>query len=238
MTNRGIQTRSLAAVLGFWVLLVPALTPAAAPSCHCFRDRDYDPAHPGKSDDYLLATAANTLLSAVYGVPKRDIVEARMSGTSGEDLWISTYAANRLKSDPAVLQKARAAATSWREALRARGGNLEPLGPRFTVAIANGSNDEALSRIAAAETLAGRLGTPRTELDELDARGATLQETVLAALLGVWSSRAAPQIYADAKAGKSSWSRLLAAQNRVPKQMETEIPKLLQTRQVPHPRPE
>jgi hypothetical protein len=200
---------------------------AAAPSCHCFRDREYDPANPDKSDEYLLATATNTLLSAAYGLPKRDIVRARMSGTSGEDLWISSCAAQRQGTDAGGLMKARAAASSWREVFQSLGGQLEPLGARFVAALAGGSGDVALARIAAAETLAARLGTPWPELDDLAARGATLQEMVLAALIGAWSSRPAPAVFDDVRAGKSGWSRLLAAQGRVPKQMETEVPKAL-----------
>ena len=200
---------------------------AAAPSCHCFRDRDYDPANPEKSDEYLLATASNTLLATAYGIPKRDIVQARMSGTSGEDLWISSYAAQRQGADAGSLMSARAAAPSWRTVFQSRGGPLEPLGARFVAALADGIGDAALARLVAAETLATRLGTPWAELEALAGRGATLQETVLAALIGAWSSRTAPEVYADAKTGKSGWSRLLAAQGRVPKQMEDEVPKAL-----------
>ena len=202
---------------------VPLAAVAAGPACHCFRDREYDPLQPGKSDEYLLATAANSLLSAGYGIPKRGIVEARMSGTSGEDLWISTYAALRQGSDAGALMAARAAAGSWREVFSGRGGQLEALGPRFVAALAAGGGDAALARSVAAETLAARLGTPWAELEQLANQGATLQETVLAALLGAWSSRAAPGIYADVKGGKSGWSQLLAAQGRMPKQMEVEV---------------
>jgi hypothetical protein len=122
-------------------LLIPAGAFAAGPSCHCFRDRDYDPANPGKSDGYLLATATNTLLSAAYGVPKRDIVQARMAGTSGEDLWISTYAAHRQGTVAGVLLTTRAAAASWRDVFRSRGGDLESLGSRFVAALAAGAGD-------------------------------------------------------------------------------------------------
>ena len=222
-----VRAFPLAAALGFWLLFFPAGAVAAGPTCHCFRDREYDPANPDKSDEYLLATAANSLLSAAYGVPKRGIVEARMSGISGEDLWISTYAASRQGAEPAVLMSARTAAASWRDALRSLGGQLESLGPRFVGALAAGAGDAALARSAAAETLAARLGTPWAELEDLAGRGATLQETVLSSLIGVWSSRTAPEVYADVKSGKSGWSRLLATVNRIPKQMEVEVPKAL-----------
>jgi len=216
-----------AAALCLLYLLIPAGAFAASPSCHCFRDRDYDPANPGKSDGYLLATASNTLLSAAYGVPKSDIVQARMSGTSGEDLWISTYAAHRQGVAAGTLMTARASAASWRDVFGSRGGDLESLGPRFVAALAAGAGDEVLSRLAAAETLAARLGSPWEELDDLAGRGASLQETVLASLIGVWSSRAAPEVYAEVKDGRSGWSRLLATTKKTPKQMEVEVPKAL-----------
>lgn len=217
----------VAAVVCSWLLISPAAAFAAGPSCHCFNDREYDPQNPGKSDEYLLATAANSLLSAAYGLPKREIVEARMSGTSGEDLWISTYAAHRQGEAAGVLMTARAAAASWRDVFRSRGGHLESLGPRFVAALAEGAGDAVLARLAAADTLVTRLGTPWAHLDDLAGRGATLQETVLAALLGVWSSRSALDVYADVRAGKSGWSWLLAKVNRVPKQMGDEVAKTL-----------
>ena len=218
----------LAAALGFWLLLLPAGALAAGPSCHCFRDREYDPANPDKSDEYLLATAANTLLSAAYGVPKREIVQARMSGTSGEDLWISTFAAHRRGEAAGVLMTARAAAASWREVFRSRGGQLESLGPRFVAALAGGAGDAALARLAAAETLAARLGTPWAELEELAGRGATLQETVLAALIGRLVVARRPRGLRrrqdrESPAGAGCWPR----SSRVPKQMEVEVPKAL-----------
>jgi hypothetical protein len=224
-----VLTGVLAALICAAILFTASGARAAGPSCHCFRDREYDPANPDKSDEYLLATASNTLLSAAYGLPKREIVQARMSGTSGEDLWISSYAAHCQGAEAGSLMQARAAASSWREVFQTRGGPLEPLGARFVAALAAGSGDIALARIAAAEPLAARLGTPWVELDELAARGATLQETVIAALIGAWSARSAPEVYADVKSGKSGWSRLLAAQGRMPKQMEVEIPKALRS---------
>lgn len=217
----------VAALVTAVLLCAAAGAQAAGPSCHCFRDREYDPADPAKSDEYLLATAANTLLAAVYGVPKRDVVQARMSGTSREDLWISTYLAHKLRSDGGALMKARAAAASWRRVVQSYGGDLELLGPRFTAAVAAAAGDEALARTAAAETLAARLGTPWGELEELAGRGATLQELVLASLIGRWSSRSAAAVYTDVTTGKAGWSRLLAGVGRVPKQMEFEIPKAL-----------
>ena len=141
-----------------------------------------------------------------------------MSGTSGEDLWISTYRRAPQGEAAGVLTTARAAAASWRDVFRSRGGQLESLGSRFVAALADGAGDAALARIAAAETLAARLGTPWAELEDLAGRGATLQETVLAALLGVWSSRPAPEVFADVRpagpAGAGCSPRSAGSRNR------------------------
>jgi len=216
-----------AAAVALALLLAPAAAAAAGPSCHCFRDRAFDPANPEKSDEYLLATASNTLLAAAYGMPKRAIVQARMSGTSGEDLWIAAFAAHRRGGDAGSLMQARSAAVSWREVFRQGTGPIEPLGPRFIAALATGADDTALARVAASETLSERLGTPWKQLDDLAAAGATLQQMVIASLIGAWSSRAAPEVYAEVVAGKTGWSRLLAALGKVPAQMEVEVPRAL-----------
>lgn len=220
-----MRARALAALALGSALLAAAPAAAAAPSCHCFRDREYDPALPKASDDYLLATASNSLLAAVSGIPKREIVQARMSGTTAEELWVAAHAARRLGTAVEDLRRARAAAPSWRAALAAQGARQEALGPRFTAAL--GAGDAALARVAVAETLAERVGTPWRELEELEARGATLQETVAAALIGLWAGTPAPRVHAEARAGAGGWSGLLAAAGKVPKQIESEIPKVL-----------
>jgi hypothetical protein len=210
------------------LLALLAADPAAAAgiACHCFQDREYDAANPAKSDEYLLATAANTLLSAAYGVAKGEIVRSRMSGTPGDDLWVGIYAADRQRSTLEAELAGRAAAGSWSAAFKAQGGPLAPLGMRFMAAIPRGAGDPVLARLAAAETLAARLGTPWTQLDELERRGASLQETVLAALLARWSGRTAPEVLAEARGG-AAWSALLARASLAPKDVGAAIPKAI-----------
>jgi hypothetical protein len=218
--------RGLLAVVCAVALLSPGAVRAAAVSCHCFRDRGYDPANPASSDAYLLATASNTLLAGVAGIPKREIVQARMSGTAGEDLWIAAYAARRRGEDAHAVLQARAGAASWRGFFTARGGDLEALGPRFVAALASDAADAVLARVAAAETLAERIATPWDQLDALAAAGASYQETVAASLIGRWAGRQAPEVLAAARAG-TAWSSQLAALGKVPQGMDSEIPLLL-----------
>jgi hypothetical protein len=221
-----VMRRLAAAAVCALQTLTGASARAAGVSCHCFRDREYDPAHPVASDVFLLATASNTLLAAVAGIPKREIVQARMSGTGGEDLWIAAHAARRPGGDARRVLQARAGAASWRDFFGAKGGDLEALGPRFVAALAAGADDATLARIAAAETLAGRIGTPWDQLDALAGLGATYQEMIAASLIGHWAGRAAPEVLATARSGVG-WSSQLAALGKVPKSMDTEIPALL-----------
>jgi hypothetical protein len=199
---------------------------AAGANCHCFQDLEFDAGNPGKSDPYLLATAANTLLAVAYEFPKNEIVRLRTAGTTGEDVWLAVYAANRQRSTPDAELAGRAKAVSWAAAFKAQGGPLAPLGMRIMAAIPKEAGDPVLARLAAAETLAARLGTPWQELDSLGKSGATVQETILAALLAHWAGRPAPEVYADVKGG-TAWSALLSRVKLVPKDMETEIPKAI-----------
>ena len=211
------------------VLLASGAAPAAAAgvSCHCFRDREYDPQNPGKTDEYLLATAANTMLAAAYGLPKRGIVSERMNGVSAEELWVSAFAAARLGADASAVRAARAASPSWRAAFQRIGGPLERLGPQFVAPLAGGAGDEALGKAAAAATCAERLRTPWPELDALAFRGATLQETVLAALLGVWSGRAPSAVFDEVRRSGAAWSVVLNRLGLVPTDLARKIPETL-----------
>lgn len=219
--------RSVAAALLVGASLAASPPAASQVSCHCFRDREYDPAAAARTDPYLLATAANSLLAASSGIPKGDIVRARMSGTPREDLWVAAYAAPRIGVKASELLSARPAAPSWREVFRARSAPLERLGTRFVSALAGAGGDAAVGWAAAAETLTEGLGTPTRELDALALRGATLQEAVLAALLGAWAGRPAQDVLAGVRGGGTSWSAELARLGLVPGGVEERIGRTL-----------
>jgi len=85
--------RVLLALL-FLILALPGLDAAAEPAvtCHCFRDRTYNPADRFASDDYLLTTVFNSLTAEYFSVPKRQIVMLKMKGgKSNDDLLIGLY---------------------------------------------------------------------------------------------------------------------------------------------------
>src|SRR5512137_1204551 len=116
------------------LLLALALLPAhaaavSAPACHCFKDRTFDPIRPAAADPYILATTRSSLLSAAFGVPKADLVEAVMTGTDPDDLWVAHWAGARTGTGAGDLLAARQRAGSWQGALA--GARAARLGPAF-----------------------------------------------------------------------------------------------------------
>ncbi|GAB4173173.1 MAG: hypothetical protein Kow00100_14730 [Geothermobacteraceae bacterium] len=109
----------VSAVLVLMTLLLPAVSRAAPTvDCHCFRDRSFDPARPTASNDYILATSRNSMLASVYGVHKKEIVRARMSGTSALDLWIALDLARTTGQPVTMWLERRAGSDSWQQAMR------------------------------------------------------------------------------------------------------------------------
>ena len=62
----------------------------SAIQCHCFKNRSYNPADKFASDDYILATSFNSLLSKSFGIPKKQIIMIKMGEkVAQDDLLIS-----------------------------------------------------------------------------------------------------------------------------------------------------
>ncbi len=102
-----------ALVLIFVLLTGSTAFAETAITCHCFKDRSYDPQQPEKVADYLLATTQNSFFAEVFGIKKFEVVKSRMSGTSAEDLWLAYYLAGRGGIEPEALLNARALDGSW-----------------------------------------------------------------------------------------------------------------------------
>ena len=103
------------------LLILFSLQPAAAEqtdSCHCFRERSYDPAHKFAADDYLLTTSFNSLIAATLGVSKRQIVMMKMKGgVDPDDLLVALYIADRTEASMELLLSIRDNGGSWQSIL-------------------------------------------------------------------------------------------------------------------------
>ncbi|MCK5913196.1 MAG: hypothetical protein KAG12_04915, partial [Desulfuromusa sp.] len=84
-------------------------------NCHCFQDRTFNHRDTAAADPYFLATTQNSFLALIYGVDKRALVKAKMSGTSGTHLWILFDVAARSQQDINRVSEAYSHSNRWIE---------------------------------------------------------------------------------------------------------------------------
>lgn len=92
--------------------------PESISGCHCFNERAFNPADKSATDEYLLATTFNSLLSRSFDLPKRDIVMLKMQGgVKQNDLLIALHAAKVGKTERKDLLSFRTRDFSWQKIL-------------------------------------------------------------------------------------------------------------------------
>jgi hypothetical protein len=86
--------------------------------CHCFQHREFDPDNIFASDDYLMATIYNSLISSVFHVSKGDIILRKMKGGVGNsDLMIALYIADKTGVSAWSLLSSRYSGSDWENIL-------------------------------------------------------------------------------------------------------------------------
>ncbi len=104
-------------VIGF-LMTSQDIFSAETNSCHCFKNRVYDPADRFGSDEYLLATSFNSLMSKMYNIPKRQIVFLKMKGGATHlDLIIALRASQICGYELQQLLNLRKQKKAWKEIL-------------------------------------------------------------------------------------------------------------------------
>jgi hypothetical protein len=201
-------------ILAIAFIALPLAGGAAANSvisCHCFQERAYDPARPQIADPYLLATTQNTFMAIIFDLAKRDLVQAKMGGTSGDHLWVAHYLASEHGVPSAPLLTARQRSGTWRGALHAIDFGTLRSGERFAALLHNEAADQSLAAAAADEMLVERFGAQASELERLRFRGADTAQVILCSLLARKSGRSIFDIHDDFSSGRSSWGQLFDA---------------------------
>ena len=205
---------------------MPALA-ASAVSCHCFRDRSFDPARPAAADPYVLATAQNSLLAAAFGTEKKEIVSAKMTGTPGEDLWVAHWAGAKLGLRPAELLDARSRAAGWSEAFADLGVEASRLGGDAAEVLARHGGDAALTSLVVDDVLVSRLRATPEALREVRARGAVDAATVAASILFRLSGKSPAETYLSVAEGSTTWGSLFHSVGVEPPTIEEAVRKFL-----------
>lgn len=207
--------RAAALLLALAALPVHARAEAAA-ACHCYQDRTFDPGRPAAADPYILATVRSSLLSAAFGVDKRSLVTAVMTGTAAEDLWVAHLAGVRTGRPAAALLALREERGRWSEALRGLPGLDGPL----AAALAAGADAPALAALAVDETLEARLRAPAATVQALRALGATPAERILAVVLSAHLGAPTAPLVAQVRAGRATWGEVLRDAGLTPRDLD------------------
>ncbi len=200
---------------------------ASAIACHCFRDRSFDRARPAAADPYVLATSQSSLLASAFGAAKKDLVQARMTGTPGADLWIAHYAAARAGLKASELLALRARSSDWAAALAAAGVGPGRFPGAFGALLARAPGDGALASAVVDAVLTQRLGVSPEIVAALRAAGATDPEAVAAALLGRLRGASDPSPLAEVRAGRATWGELFARVGMEPAAIDDAVARLV-----------
>lgn len=206
-------------ILALFLLLFPLADIAAANpaiSCHCFQERAYDPARPQMADPYLLATTQNTFMAVIFGLSKRDLVQAKMSGTSGDHLWVAHYLASEHGLSPASLLTARQRSGSWREVLHSVELGTLRAGEHFAALLQREAADPLLAAAVVDEILIENLAIEADDLARLRFRGADNAQIILAYLLADKSGRPVLAIHDDFANGHRTYGQMFDAQRLLP----------------------
>lgn len=205
------------------VLGYTAPAAAAGVSCHCFRDRSFDAASPAAVDPYLLATTQNSLLAAVFGVPKKDVMRAKMTGADGGRLWVAHFLARNSGGSAEEWLAARGKTASWAEAAAQR---TVPLPPALQAAGAD-AGDTTLATAVVDLVLTESFGVTADILAPLRRTGAGDAETIAAVYLGLRRGEPPASLLTRVRAGETTWGSLLHATGLAPEQIDEDLPKRL-----------
>jgi hypothetical protein len=207
-------------LLAALLLLGPAAAQAAPTvTCHCFKDRAFDPGDPPAADPYILAATRSSLLSASFGVGKGVLVKAVMTGTAPEDLWVAHWSSAKTGRAASWLLGAVAETGSWKAALAGADG----LPPSFAAALARGAPRVELAAMAVDDVLVARLGADAAAVAALRVTGATSEQVIVATFLASRLKTTPSAVLARFRAGEATWGTLLRDAGLAPEQLEEAV---------------
>ncbi len=176
--------------------------------CHCFRDRDFDPAHKFSADDYLLTTSFNSLIASTLGVSKQQIVMMKMKGgIAADELLIGLYVAHRTGRPLDLLLSIRDNGGSWQSIVKAALKKESDQDPVLS-AIAGGITDEKAAAMITDVLVSMRFQATPEQIARLRDLHFTNKETGLIFALYKITNTPMDKIVAMYRQQKMSWSEI------------------------------
>ena len=163
------------------LLLIPTITGAESTiSCHCFQDRTFNHRDTAAADPYFLATTQNSFISLIYGVDKRSLVKAKMSGTSGTQLWILQDIAEISQKSLSEVEDIYSISKNWLEVFKTLKLSSQQLTAQY---LQLGNNPEQLADYIVDRQLIIQFSVSETDLQKWRKLGMVRKELILAILL-------------------------------------------------------
>lgn len=176
-------------------------------ACHCFRDRSFDPARKFAADEYILATSFNSLLSAWSGVPKKNLVMARMGGTGSGDLSAALWVAGQTGQSYENILNVKEEEGSWARALSLFDKDPKAAWRRYV--LEGNKSDPDITGRAEEALLAAYFDVKKERIRRLRDKGLNTRETALALALSARTGKSMDSI-ADARLKQQkSWGEMV-----------------------------
>jgi hypothetical protein len=202
--------KSILFILFFSFVITPfQATAGQSDSCHCFRNRSYDPANRFAADDYLLTSSFNALIAVTLQVSKKQIVMMKMKGGVDPDsLLAALYIASRTKMPVNVLLAIHGSGTSWQTILN------DPARQELTqknpvlAQIAAGTTTENTTRLVTNTMLGSWYQAEEERINSLRKTDFSNKEIALLFALQQQTKTPIPDLTVMYRQGRMSWSEI------------------------------
>lgn len=160
-------------------------------SCHCFKDRIFDPERKSAADQYLLTTSFNSFIGANFHISKKQIVMMKMKGgVHPDDLLIGFFVARaaqvELDSVLAILDNGG----TWQQILASESIQNEADKKQSLAAVQEALKTEGLAvEVVTNELLKDFFEISDTDIAKLRKEGANGREITLVYLLERYGKR-------------------------------------------------
>lgn len=212
-------------ILLFLLFFAPvswAMNPESTSTCHCFKDRAFDPARKFAADKYLLTTSFNSFIAVNFDISKSQIVMMKMKGGIDPDtlliaLYVAREGAVELDNVLAILENGG----RWEQVFSSTSlkGSVEAK-EIFAQITATRGDDEEAAEIVTDQLLQSYFDMEEEDILSLHREGGTGRESVLVNILAQHSSRDSKpaEILIMYKRQQKSWSEIANYYGFTPKE--------------------
>jgi len=190
-----------------FLLLFPTLTFAeeSTLNCHCFQNRTYDHKDRAAADPYFLASSQSSFVSAIYGVEKRALVMAKMSGANNDYLWILYDLAKRTGQSSKQIAAIHKQEKNWTQTFEKLGQSPQSLGQDYCD---SGNEPQQLANLIVDDHLIGFFGATKSDIQNWRNKGLNRKEIILGNIL----DGTPVDLYNQVNSQMKSWGQLLDEQ--------------------------